>query len=128
MGEDKGDTQLPLSSVLAEKEARLRREVDAARQRAEKADKIYDQSTSMTGKPIPQAREEAKTTEELARSLEQEYGVLVRDKQTLNVPSPRHAKGTGSRTSGRHPNVPLNLLKPLPGLEDATPSLAKGGK
>lgn len=120
MSEDRNDTQLPLSSVLAEKEARLRREAGEARQRADLADRAYEQSINTTGRPIPQALKEAVVTEKLARSLEEQHGLLAQDVEALDVSSMGHSKKPGGRKLGRHSSVPLNLLRPLPGMAPPT--------
>lgn len=131
MGEDKNDTQLPLSKALAGEEERGKMAVAAARQNAKVADKVLEDAGNMTTSiPIPAAQAAAREAEIRARALEAELKALDQDRNTLTVPLPtRHIRRAGHHNPGRHSTkVPLHLLRPLPGLEDASPSLVKGGK
>ena len=125
MGEDKGD-QLTLTRVLAEEKEKRGREASVARRKAEERSQVLDKAGDMTtSTSLPQALREAQEAEILARELEQKYRVVAQDVETLTPSGStkrlRHRKSGQPRPAG----VPLNLLRPFPGIESPTVHVGK---
>ncbi|HBQ51130.1 TPA: hypothetical protein DD690_04070 [Candidatus Daviesbacteria bacterium] len=113
------DVQLSLSEALAENKEVKGRETRAAREKAEEAGTVFDIAGTMTtSTSIPEAQRAAREAEIKARALEAELRGLDQDWKILNVsPSTGHTRKPGGHKSGRPSSVPLNLLKPFPGME-----------